>query len=121
MLRKDDIYKGKRSNDILKVKTFHDDEYKVKDIMFGLLRYVKEGVEVEEEMLSGVLIEHKGNSVRVGSGFSIEQRQHYFINPNDIIGKEITVQYFEESQNQNGEYSLRFTVGKVIHENKREG
>lgn len=120
MLRKDDIYKGKRSNDILKVKTFHDDEYKVKDVMFGLLRYVKEGLEVEEEMLSGVLIEHKGNIVRVGSGFSIEQRQHYFSNPNDIIGKEITVQYFEESQNQNGEYSLRFPVVKVIHANKRE-
>ena len=120
MLRKDDIYKGKRSNDILKVKTFHDDEYIVKDVMFGPLRYVKEGLEVEEEMLSGVLIEHKGNTVRVGSGFSIEQRQHYFSKPDDIIGKEITVQYFEESQNQNGEYSLRFPVVKVIHENKRE-
>ena len=120
MIRKDDIYKGKRSNDILKVKTFHDDEYIVKDVMFGPLRYVKEGLEVEEEMLSGVLIEHKGNTVRVGSGFSIEQRQHYFSKPDDIIGKEITVQYFEESQNQNGEYSLRFPVVKVIHENKRE-
>ena len=120
MLRKDDIYKGKRSNDILKVKTFHDDEYIVKDVMFGPLRYVKEGIEVEEEMLSGVLIEHKGNTVRVGSGFSIEQRQHYFSKPNDIIGKEITVQYFEESKNQNGEFSLRFPVVKVIHEKKRE-
>lgn len=120
MLRKNDIYKGKRSNDILKVKTFHDNEYTVKDVMFGLLRYVKDGIEIEEEMLSGVLIEHKGNDVRVGSGFSIDQRQYYFNNPNNIIGKEITVQYFEESQNQNGEYSLRFPVIKVIHENKRK-
>jgi DNA ligase-1 len=119
MLRKDDVYKGKRSNDILKVKTFHDDEYIVKDVMFGPLRYVKEGLEVEEEMLSGVLIEHKGNTVRVGSGFSIEQRQHYFSKPDDILGKEITVQYFEESQNQNGEHSLRFPVVKAIHEKKR--
>jgi DNA ligase-1 len=120
MLRKNDIYKGKRSNDILKVKTFHDNEYIVKDVMFGTLRYVKDGVEIEEEMLSGVLIEHKGNNVRVGSGFSIDQRQYYFNNPNDIVSKEITVQYFEESQNQNGEYSLRFPVIKVIHENKRK-
>jgi len=120
MLRKDDIYKGKRSDDILKVKTFHDNEYIVKDVMFGPLRYVKEGLEIEEEMLSGVLIEHKGNNVRVGSGFSIDQRQYYFNNPNAIIGKEITVQYFEESQNQNGEFSLRFPVVKVIHGNKRE-
>ena len=120
MLRKNDTYKGKRSNDILKVKTFHDAEYDVKDVVFGPFRYVKEGIEVEEEMLSAVMIEHKGNTVRVGSGFSIEQRQKFFNNPQDIIGKEITVQYFEESQNQNGENSLRFPVMKVIHEDKRE-
>jgi len=120
MLRKNDTYKGKRSNDILKVKTFHDAEYDVKDVVYGPFRYIKEGIEVEEEMLSAVMIEHKGNTVRVGSGFSIEQRQKFFNNPQDIIGKEITVQYFEESQNQNGENSLRFPVIKVIHEDKRK-
>ena len=71
-------------------------------------------------MLSGVAIKHKDNIVRVGSGFSIDQRKHYFNNPQDIVGKEITVQYFEESQNQNGEYSLRFPVIKVIHGDKRK-
>jgi DNA ligase 1 len=120
MIRKNDVYKGKRSNDILKVKTFHDAEYIVNDVVFGPLRYIKKGVEVEEEMLSAVLIEHKGNTVRVGSGFSIDQRQKFFNNPQDIIGKEITVQYFEESQNQNGDNSLRFPVIKVIHEDKRK-
>ncbi len=120
MLRKDDTYKGKRSNDILKVKTFYDAEYTVIDTFFGPLRYIKEGTEVEEEMLSGVAIKHKDNIVRVGSGFSIDQRKHYFNNPQDIIGKEITVQYFEESQNQNGEYSLRFPVIKVIHGDTRK-
>tara|TARA_Y100001937_G_scaffold123178_1_gene185642 strand:- start:615 stop:1907 length:1293 start_codon:yes stop_codon:yes gene_type:complete len=120
MLRKDDMYKGKRSNDILKVKTFYDAEYIVIDTFFGPIRYIKEGTEVEEEMLSGVAIKHKDNIVRVGSGFSIDQRKHYFNNPQDIIGKEITVEYFEESQNQNGEYSLRFPVIKVIHGDKRK-
>ena len=52
----------------------------VKDVMTGPFRYVKDGVEVEEEMLSGVLIEHKGCNVRVGSGFSIDQRKHLFLN-----------------------------------------
>ena len=120
MLRKDDTYKGKRSNDILKVKTFYDAEYTVIDTFFGPLRYIKEGTEVEEEMLSGVAIKHKDNIVRVGSGFSIDQRKYYFNNPQDIVGKEITVQYFEESQNQNGEYSLRFPVIKVIHGDTRK-
>lgn len=119
MLRKNSTYKGKRSDDILKLKTFYDDEYKVVDTFSGPFRYIKEGLEVEEEMLSGVAIEHKGNTVRVGSGFSIEQRKHLHSNPNDILGKTITVQYFEESQNQSGEYSLRFPVIKVIHGNER--
>ena len=120
MLRKNSTYKGKRSNDILKIKTFFDDEYKVIDTFFGPLRYVKEGVEVEEEMLSGVAIKHKENIVRVGSGFTIEQRKHLFKNPQDILGKIITVQYFEESKNQDGQYSLRFPVIKVIHGNERK-
>jgi DNA ligase-1 len=120
MLRKNDLYKGKRSNDILKVKMFLDDEYIVNGISFGPFRYIKEGKEIEEDMLTAVNITHKGNKVKVGSGFSIEQRQHYYRDPSDIIGKEITVQYFEESQNQNGEFSLRFPVIKVIHEDKRD-
>ena len=119
MLRKNSTYKGKRSDDILKLKTFYDDEYKVVDTFSGPFRYIKEGLEVEEEMLSGVAIKHKGNTVRVGSGFSIEQRKHLHSNPNDILGKTITVQYFEESQNQSGEYSLRFPVIKVIHGKER--
>ena len=120
MLRKNTFYQGKRSNDILKVKTFYDNEYTVKSAFFGPLRYIKEGIEVEEDMLSGIGITHKGNTVKVGSGFSIDQRKHLFKNPQDILGKIITVQYFEESQNQNGEYSLRFPVIKVIHGDKRK-
>ncbi len=120
MIRKNVVYQGKRSNDILKVKTFYDAEYKVVDSFTGPLRYINEGLEVEEEMLSGVAIEHKGNIVRVGSGFTIDQRKHLFKNPQDILGKVITVQYFEESKNQDGEYSLRFPVIKVIHGNERK-
>tara|TARA_S200000501_G_scaffold369404_1_gene408771 strand:- start:330 stop:1622 length:1293 start_codon:yes stop_codon:yes gene_type:complete len=120
MLRKNTTYKGKRSNDILKVKTFFDDEYTVTDIETGPFRYIKEGKEVEEEMLSSVSIVHKDNKVSVGSGFSIDQRKYYYENPEMILGKEITVQYFEESQNQSGEYSLRFPVLKIIHENKKD-
>ena len=119
MLRKNDTYKGKRSNDILKIKTFHDDEYKVEGLNFGPFRYVKEGKEVEEEMLTAVLVKHKGNIVKVGSGFTIDQRQLFYKSPSAIHGKIITVQYFEESQNQNGDFSLRFPVIKAIHGDKR--
>ena len=71
-------------------------------------------------MLSAVSIEHKGNEVQVGSGFSIEQRKLYFNYPEDIIDHVITVQHFEESQNQLGENSLRFPVVKIIHGKERQ-
>ena len=119
MLRKDAPYKGKRSKDIYKVKKFFDAEYQVIDIATGPFRYVKEGVEVEEDMLSAVIVEHKGNRVNVGSGFTIDQRKHFYDYPANIIDKTITVQYFEESQSQNGDYSLRFPVVKHVHGEKR--
>jgi len=120
MLRKDAPYKGKRSRDLLKVKTMHDAEYEVVDVTFGPFRHVKDGKEIESIVLSAVIIEHKGNKVNVGSGFSFEQRELFVANPDEIIGKTITVQYFEESQNQNGEFSLRFPVVKCIYENGRD-
>jgi DNA ligase-1 len=115
ILRKNTTYKGKRSKDLLKVKQFFDAEYGVVDVEMGPFRYVKDGAECEEEMMSAVYIEHKGYSVKVGSGFTIEQRQHFYKNPQDIVGKEITVQYFEETKNQDGGISLRFPTLKHIY------
>jgi len=115
MLRKNTLYKGKRSKDLLKVKTFHDDEYEVLDTEMGPFRYVKDGAECEEEMLSCVYIKHKDFTVRVGSGFTIEQRQYFYRNPDAILNKQITVQYFEETLNQEGGISLRFPTFKVLH------
>ena len=119
MLRKDATYEGKRSKNLLKVKKFHDAEYKVIDLEFGKMRVVENGEEVEEEMLSNVIVEHKGNRVGVGSGFSIAQRRDFYKNTTKILDKIVTVTYFEESQNQNGDWSLRFPVLKCIHGDKR--
>jgi len=81
----------------------------------GPFRYVKNGAECEEDMLSCVMIEHKNHIVRVGSGFTIEQRQEFYQNPKKILGKIITVQYFSESENQDGGLSLRFPTFKFLH------
>jgi DNA ligase-1 len=115
MVRADAPYKGKRSKDLLKYKSFSDDEYEVIDVEMGPFRYVKDGSECEETMLSCVTIKHKGHNVRVGSGFSIEQRQEFYKNPKKILGKIITVQYFSESKNQDGGISLRFPTFKILH------
>jgi len=120
MLRANEPYKGKRSKDLLKYKSFFDDEYEVVDIEMGPFRYVKNSAEHEETMLSCVTIKHKNHDVRVGSGFSIEQRQDFYKNPKKILGKTITVQYFSESENQDGGISLRFPTFKYLHGNSRD-
>lgn len=120
MLRKNTTYKGKRSKDLLKVKTFHDAEYTVDGVEMGPFRYVKDGAECEEEMLSCVYITHRGHRVRVGSGFSIEQRQDFYRNPELIQDMVILVQYFEETTNQDGGISLRFPTFKFLHGDSRE-
>jgi DNA ligase-1 len=119
IIRADAPYKGKRSKDLLKYKSFYDDEYTVVDVEFGPFRYVKNGAECEETMLSCVMINHKGYTVRVGSGFSIEQRQDFYKNPNKILGKIATIQYFNESENQDGGKSLRFPTFKFLHGDAR--
>jgi len=118
MLRKNTIYKGKRSNDILKVKIFFDNEYIVKKIETGNFRVINKETKLEEviETLTNVIIEHKGYEVSVGSGFSLEQRKLYYNNPTLLLNKNITVSYFEETLDQNNKISLRFPTFKGIRE-----
>ncbi|HRZ86122.1 MAG TPA: hypothetical protein P5277_05085 [Candidatus Paceibacterota bacterium] len=122
IIRKDDIYKGKRSNDLLKVKKMQDAEYIVQGIETGPFRVISKetGLEIEEEMLSRVNILHKGNIVGVGSGFDLEQRRLYRDHPEMIVGKTICVKYFEESKNKDGSYSLRFPIIKHIYQEGRD-
>jgi DNA ligase-1 len=118
MLRKDVVYEGKRTKNLLKVKTFHDAEYTVTGVDYGPMSVVRNGKEVQETMLSQVWINHKGHEVKVGSGFNQEQRIKYMTE--NIIGKTITVQYFEETKNDKGGISLRFPTVKHIYENERD-
>jgi len=120
MVRKNVGYEGKRSHNLLKVKKFHDAEYTVLATTNGNIRWTENGKQIERECLSNITIEHKGCLVRVGSGFSKEQREMYHESPQDIIGKTVTIQYFEETQNQHGGNSLRFPVLKHIYTNGRD-
>ena len=120
MIRKDCEYKGKRSNDILKVKKMHDAEYTIVDCDFGDHRIIENGKEVKQRLLSQIYIEHKGNRVGVGSGFSKAQRKYYTTNFEELKGKIATIQYFEETLNDEGNYSLRFPVVKHIYSGSRD-
>lgn len=119
MLRKNAVYKSGRTKDLLKVKKFQDAEYIVKDVVMGKATY-NEGGAKEYDVVSALVIEHKGNKVEVGSGLSKEQRISWYSNPQEIVGKTITVQYFEETTNKNNDMiSLRFPVLKYVYEDGR--
>jgi len=118
MLRKDVGYEGKRTKNLVKVKKFHDAEYEVLDADYDKHEVVRDGKSETIEMLAQVWIEHKGHQVKVGSGFTQDQRIQYMTD--NIVGKLITVQYFEETHNQNGGISLRFPTVKHIYDGNRD-
>lgn len=121
ILRKDVPYEATRSSNMVKVKEFYDAEYVVKDVEFGGdATIVVDGKAQRIECIKRLIIEHKGNLVGVGSGLSQEQRIDFNKHPEHIIGKTITVRYFEETTDENGNPSLRFPTLKYIYENERE-
>jgi DNA ligase-1 len=120
MLRKNVPYKSGRSKDLLKVKKMQDAEYIVEDVVMGKVTY-NEGGAKEYDAASSLVITHKGNKVYVGSGLSKEQRLRWYEHPEEVIGKTITVQYFEETKDKKtGAFSLRFPILKFVYENGRE-
>lgn len=119
ILRKNTIYKGKRSADILKWKEFFDDEYVVTSIESGIKQMVVDGHNIDVECMARVNIVHKGNIVGVGSGWSDTQRVEFHRNPSLIIGKVITVSYKQETVDENGEISLQFPTVVCIHGSER--
>ena len=121
MLRLDTVYKGKRSNDLLKKKQFFTEEYKVLGVETGPMRVIdpQTGLEQSIQTLTSVVIEHKGNPVHVGSGFNQADRLKFFNNQDLIVGKTISVRYFEECQDKTGKQSLRFPTFVALHGDKR--
>ena len=118
MLRKNVPYKGGRTKDLIKVKKFQDDEYVVIGYECGDVKY---GIEIYKDVVTNLHIIHKGNRVSVGSGISKDQRILWRKDPSKIIGKEVTIQYFEETMDsKTGMFSLRFPVLKYVHGDKRE-
>ena len=120
MLRRDVPYKAGRIKDLIKVKKFQDAEYVVEDVINGTAVYNEGGMK-EYDIVSALIIRHKDNIVKVGSGLSKEQRLAWFKDPSLILGKTITVQYFEETQDsKTKEYSLRFPVLKYVYDEGRD-
>jgi DNA ligase-1 len=120
MLRKNEEFKTGRIKTLLKVKKFLDAEYIVKDLEIAVMTTAEPGLgNVKYTGVKSLIIEHKGSKVNVGSGLTKEQRKEWYADPSKIIGKTVTIKYFEETQDQSGSYSLRFPVLKAVYEDGR--
>jgi DNA ligase-1 len=97
----DSPYRFTRCWDIMKVKKFQSLDLEV----IG----VEEGSGRLAGTLGAILVRYKGgNTVRVGSGFSDEERALYWADPSLILHKVCEIKYFESTKNAAGEESLRF-------------
>ncbi len=126
MIRKDIIYntytsRDGRTKDLLKIKKFLDAEFIVTGVETGEMTTAVPGQGlVKYEGVTALHITHKGNDVRVGAGLTRDQRISWFKDPSLIVGKTITVKYFEITTNKDGKESLRFPTLKFVYENGRD-
>jgi DNA ligase-1 len=119
ILRRDFIYQGKKSNNMVKIKKFTDEEFPCVAISKSMQRRVIDGKDVEMEVLKNITVDIGGgkdvNLVDVGTGFSLDERIKFSDNPDLIVGHVVTVAYSEKSQDCNGKPSLRFPVFKAVY------
>lgn len=112
MLNLDTPYECKRTKNLIKVKKFISCDIKC----IG----VEEGSGRNKGTLGALVCDYKGNKVNVGSGFSDEDRKRIWQNPENIIGKIISVKYKEETKNKDGGISIQFPVFETVRFDKNE-
>ena len=116
-------YEFKRSQNILKIKKWYDIELPVTGFQEGLGKH--------EGRLGALLVNYKGNTVSVGSGFNDQEREAIWSqlnNPKSFLSilmqngeLFIKVKYFEESTNADGGVSLRFPIYQCFRDFITEG
>lgn len=113
MLNKNAPYVCKRTTDLIKIKKFKYSDLKIVGYEEGTNKY--------EGMLGAVIVDYKGNTVNVGSGFTDEQREEYWKIREELIGKIVEVKYKDVTKDKKtGLESLQFPVFQRIREDKFE-
>ncbi len=84
---KDHLYQTKRSGDWRKIKAIADTDVKTIGFFEGQGKY--------EGSLGGIIVDYKGVEVRVGGGFSDEERGHIWNNQDEFLGLTAEVLYHE--------------------------
>ena len=106
-------YKCKRHNGILKVKQFYTMDLPIIGCEEGSGRLANR--------LGAFVLDFKGNEVKVGSGFTDEERFWFWQRRESMIGKLCEVKYKEISQDKHtGAESLQFPVFVALRTDKTE-
>ena len=111
MINLDSPYECKRAKSLQKAKMFKDIDLRCISVNEAITGKYK-------GTLGSIACKYKNGTVDVGSGFSDEQRGYYFNNPNEIVGKIITVKYKETTTNKKGGESLQFPVFVTVRFDK---
>ena len=113
MINTDVPYRRTRHKGILKVKRFYTMD-------LPIIR-CEEGTGRLEGTLGAFVLKYKGNEVKVGSGFTDEQREHFWKNKENLTGVLCEVKYKEISQDKGtGLESLQFPVFIGLRTDKTE-
>lgn len=110
ILNTDTKYFCKRHNGLLKVKEFFSADVEVTGYEVGTGRL--------RETLGALVLDFEGYEVRLGTGFTDQDRKDIWDDKENVVGKIVQVDYFEITSNQNGGKSLRFPSFKGFRELK---
>lgn len=117
IIRKDVPYEGKRSNNMLKVKKFEEKEFICLRINESSKTMKRDGKQIDVKIIGSITVDiGNGNTVDVGTGFSMEEMERYMKHPEQIISKDVTVSFMEYSYDKNGKPSLRFPSFKCVYD-----
>ena len=113
MLNLDTPYECKRTKSLMKIKKFYDFDLQI-------VGY-EEGTGRNKGRLGAFVVDYKGNQVKVGSGYSDEERVNFWNDRDKYIGRVITVKYKEISKDKKtGLESLQFPVYCGVRELGKE-
>ena len=108
----DKVYEFKRSKGCLKLKVMQTCDLKIIGFQEGTGKYANK--------LGALIVDFKGNSVGVGTGFSDEDRTFIWDNRDSLLGRVVELRYFEITKDKNGIESLRFPTYVAIREEGKE-
>lgn len=112
MLNKDTVWKNKRNNGILKVKSFKHADVLCTDIIEGEGKF--------KGTLGMIKCDYKGYELGVGSGFTDGQRHYYWNNREKIVNEIVQIKYKGETKNKQGGLSVQFPIFQCVREDKNE-